>query len=202
MPVVGVYGGSFDPPHVSHVLAAAYALAVGRFQRLLVVPVYQHAFNKRLAPFEHRARMCELAFGDFARVTVSRIEALLPVPSRTLQTVRALREEQNGVELRLIVGSDVVGETSKWHAFEEIERLAPLFVVGRSGHPGVGDDPIEAASALPAVSSTMVRTLLANAGDEQALAALRRLVPTAVLDYALSYGLYAPEKAGEDSLQP
>lgn len=202
MPVVGVYGGSFDPPHVSHVLAAAYALAVGRFQRLLVVPVFQHAFNKRLAPFEHRARMCEIAFSDFERVTVSRIEALLPVPSRTLQTVRALHEEQNGAELRLIVGTDVVAETNKWHAFEEIERLAPLFVVGRSGYPGLAQDPIEAASALPAVSSTMVRTLLANAGEEQALAALRRLVPAAVLDYALSYDLYARAKPGEDPLQP
>jgi nicotinate-nucleotide adenylyltransferase len=70
-----VYGGSFDPPHIAHVLSVAYALAVEPFERVIVVPVCEHAFPKRPAPFEHRARMCELAFADFPRVEVSRIEA-------------------------------------------------------------------------------------------------------------------------------
>lgn len=140
--------------------------------------------------------MCELAFADFGRVIVSRIEALLPVPSRTLQTVRALRDEHAGSELRLVVGSDVLGEVDKWHAFDEIERMAPLFVVERAGH----ERPHEPGTscALPAVSSTQVRTLLGRANDPDALATLRQLVPAAVLDYALSYRLYEPESSRQD----
>lgn len=189
MPVIGVYGGSFDPPHVAHVMASVYALSVGGFDRLLVVPVFQHAFPKELVPFEHRVRMCELAFAGLSRVTVSRKEALLPVPSRTLQTVRALAEEHRGAELRLVVGSDVLSEAHKWHAFEEVQRLAPLFVVGRSGHDRAH------ACVLPAVSSTRVRSLLDRTEDLAALEELRELVPGAVLDYALSRRLYAQQGA-------
>jgi nicotinate-nucleotide adenylyltransferase len=197
MPVIGIYGGSFDPPHVAHVLAAAYALSVGRFDRLLVVPVFQHAFHKRLAPFEHRARMCELAFADLQRVTVSRVEALLPVPSRTLQTVRALHDEEPSAELRLVVGSDVLGEVNKWHAFEEIRRLAPLFVVARQGHPSSVER--HAACALPAVSSTEVRTLLAARSEPDSGRALQEIVPAAVLEYLERYSLYAEGLSRQDS---
>ncbi len=75
MTTLGVFGGSFDPPHVAHVLAASYALAVGNFERLLAVPVYAHAFDKKLASFEHRVAMCELAFAELPGVEVSRIRA-------------------------------------------------------------------------------------------------------------------------------
>ena len=64
MPTLGVFGGSFDPPHVAHVMAAAYALSAGAFDRLLVVPVFAHAFDKRLESFEHRVKLCELACED------------------------------------------------------------------------------------------------------------------------------------------
>lgn len=184
MSVLGVYGGSFDPPHVAHVMAGVYALSVGRFDRLLVVPVFQHAFAKELAPFEHRVRMCELAFQGLSRVAVSRIEAELPVPSRTLQTVRALCEKHQGEELRLVVGTDVLAEAHKWHAFDAIERQAPLFVVGR-----MGEEPTEVA-ALPAISSTRVRSLLAGPQHPEWLEELRRLVPGDVLDYAIAHRLY------------
>jgi len=65
---VAIYGGSFDPPHVSHVLAAVYALKIAGFERVLVVPVFEHAFHKQLTPFEHRTRMCELAFAGITGV--------------------------------------------------------------------------------------------------------------------------------------
>jgi nicotinate-nucleotide adenylyltransferase len=140
--------------------------------------------------------MCELAFADLERVTVSRVEALLPIPSRTLQTVRALHDEEPGAELRLVVGSDVLGDTSKWHAFEDIRRLAPLFVVARQGHPV--DAERESACALPAVSSTQVRTLLDTRSDTASRRALEELVPAAVLEYVERYSLYAGGLARQD----
>jgi nicotinate-nucleotide adenylyltransferase len=190
---IGVFGGSFDPPHVAHVLAAAYALSVGDFQRLLVVPVYAHAFDKRLASFEDRVRMCELAFGEMPRIEVSRIESELERPSRTLTTLEALSQAYPGEPLRLVIGSDLLSEAERWHRFDEIKRIAPLFVVGRAGH-----DPPDRGIELPPVSSTLVRRLLSTPGAD-AERALEALVPRRVLDYARREGLYAHQSSPADS---
>jgi nicotinate-nucleotide adenylyltransferase len=189
MPTLGVFGGSFDPPHVAHVLAASYALAVGDFERLLAVPVYAHAFDKKLETFEHRLAMCELAFAELPRIQVSRIEERLSRPSRTLATLEAVQREYPGYALRLIIGSDLLAEAERWHRFDAIAQLAPLFVVGRSGRPH-GGHSVE----LPPVSSTRVRELFADSG----LAAreeLSCLVPRRVLAYAESHGLYVQSSA-------
>lgn len=185
MPTLGVFGGSFDPPHVAHVLAAAYAASVGDFERVLVVPVYAHAFDKRLVSFEHRVAMCQHAFSDIARVEVSRVEERLPLPSRTLQTLEALGREYPGYALRLIIGSDLLSEAERWHRFDEVARLAPLFVIGRAGRPHAGP-----SVDLPPVSSTRVRELLAEPGSDAAREELSWLVPRRVLDYARSELLY------------
>jgi len=184
MPTLGVFGGSFDPPHVAHVLAAAYALSAGAFERLLVVPVYAHAFDKRLESFEHRVKMCELAFDDLKRVEVSTIEAELGRPSRTLHLLEALAARHPGYALRLVVGADLLGEVQRWHRFDEVERLAPLFVIGRSGVPQAAP-----GVALPEVSSTRVRALLSEP-DAASRAELELLVPRRVLDYARAEALY------------
>jgi nicotinate-nucleotide adenylyltransferase len=183
---IGVYGGSFNPPHAAHVLLAAYALSVARFERVLVVPVFAHAFDKNLVDFEHRVRMCELAFAPLSRVEISRIESELPTPNRTLVTLQALSTRYPGADFNLLVGGDVLTEANKWHAFDEIVRLAPLFVVGRSGVAAPGASSVR----LPPISSTHVRELLARADEPGALAELGELVPAAVLDYAREHRLY------------
>jgi nicotinate-nucleotide adenylyltransferase len=183
---IGVYGGSFDPPHVAHLLLATYALSVGRFERILVVPVFAHAFDKHLVAFEHRVRMCELAFAPLSSVEVCQIESELPTPNRTLVTLEALSQRHPGAEFNLLVGGDVLTEASKWHAFEAIVRLAPLFVVGRSGVEASGASSVR----LPPISSTRVRELLAKADEPGALAELTELVPATVLDYARAHRLY------------
>lgn len=183
---IGVYGGSFDPPHVAHVLLATYALAVGGFDRVVVVPVFAHAFHKALMPFPHRVRMCELAFAELASVQVSGVEAELPTPSLTLVTLERLARDYPGAEFGLLVGSDVLAESSKWHAFDEIVRRAPLFVVGRGGHAPAS----EAEVSLPAVSSTRVRELCRARRDPAARAELTKLVPRGVLRYIEEHDLY------------
>src|SRR5512140_2335516 len=97
---VAVYGGSFDPPHVAHVLAAAYLLACADVERVIVVPVFDHALDKELTPFELRLAMCELAFAELAAVELCRIEQSLPPPSYTLETLRQLARERPADRLR------------------------------------------------------------------------------------------------------
>lgn len=183
---VAFFGGSFNPPHVGHVLAASYARSVG-FEKVLVVVVHQHAFAKPLEAFEHRVEMARLAFEPLIGVEVSPIEATLPAPSYTLHTLQALLAEHPDWQLRLLMGSDVVGEAAQWHAFEQVERLAPPFVLGRSGAP----HPDAAGVLLPDVSSTEVRTYLQNANDQAPARWLQRHVPSAVLEYIRERRLYA-----------
>jgi nicotinate-nucleotide adenylyltransferase len=71
---VAVFGGSFNPPHIAHLLACTVVLATDEVDRLVVVPTYRHPFAKALAPYEDRVAMCHLAMGWLPRVEVSRIE--------------------------------------------------------------------------------------------------------------------------------
>src|SRR5450432_1633002 len=71
---VFIFGGSFNPPHIAHVLAVTYVLSTAEPDLVLVVPCYRHPFAKDLCPFEHRLAMCERAMGWLPRTTVSRVE--------------------------------------------------------------------------------------------------------------------------------
>ncbi len=197
---LGVFGGSFDPPHIAHVLAAKEVLRSSEVDRVLVVPVYGHAFGKRLESFEHRVALCRLAFDNVAGVEVSELERELPPPNYTLYTLEALRGAYPGAELRLIVGADVLRDHAKWYRWGEVSRLAPVLAFGRVGvHGTEAPDPV-----LPGVSSTEVRAWLAGRGPRppagstravapEALEARRRLtevVPHEVLAYIDEHDLY------------
>src|SRR5262245_53685999 len=90
---VGIFGGSFDPPHVGHVLGAAYALVTGEIERVIVVPTFAHPFAKELCSFSHRLRLCDRAFEHLDGVDVSAVEANLATPSLTLRTLQHLHQE-------------------------------------------------------------------------------------------------------------
>jgi nicotinate-nucleotide adenylyltransferase len=183
---VAFFGGSFDPPHVAHVLGAAYVLAIGAVERVLVVPVFEHAFDKRPVEFRHRVRMCELAMGLLPDVSVDPIEETLGTPSRTLFTLEGLARRHPDWRFRLVIGADVLLETQKWHAFDAIERIAPPLVLGRVGFEHTGTP----AAVLPDISSTRVRELLEHRDDSVCAAELERYVPLAVRKYIEQHGLY------------
>ena len=183
-PIVGVFGGSFNPPHLSHVLALAVGLARCDVEKLLVVPTFQHPFAKSLAPYEDRVRMCELAMGWLPRVEVSRVEEELGGESRTLRTIEHLGTKFPKKRLRFIMGADIMVESSKWYAFDRISALAPPIVLGRVGIDYPGAPP----PVLPAISSTEVRAQLA--ADDADLGPLAELVPKAVIEYARARRLY------------
>lgn len=186
MAVVAFFGGSFNPPHVGHVLAVSYVLATQPVDEVRIVPCFRHPFAKELASFEDRFAMCELAMGWLPRTTVSRVEQELGGESRTLRTLRHLYATEPGNQFRLVVGADVLLEGSRWHGFDEIRKIAPPIVLGRAGVVAPGAPP----PLLPDVSSTKVReALIAGARDE-----LESIVPRAVLSYIEAHGLYQEEE--------
>ena len=179
---IAIFGGSFNPPHVAHQMVALYVLETQPVEELWFVPTYTHVFGKELAPYEHRVAMCELAAAALGpRVHTSRAEEELAqrpgfAGSRTLDLIEYLAPRG---ELRLVVGSDILGETDKWYCWDEIVRRAPPIVVSRPGYPGGTGIEID-------VSATRVRQLLA-AHDP----AVEALVPAAVLRYIAANRLYA-----------
>ena len=187
---VAIFGGSFNPIHVSHVLAVTYALSVAPIDAVMVIPVYQHPFAKELAPYEDRLAMCRLAVGWLPSVEVSTVERELGGESLTLRTLEHLAETHPDWSMRLLVGADVLPDLPRWHRFDRIAELAPPLVLGRAGLTPDPNDPPSTLTApeplLPAVSSTEARAALA-AGD---LEAVRWMLPRAVLEHIVARGLY------------
>jgi nicotinate-nucleotide adenylyltransferase len=179
---VAIFGGSFDPPHIAHVLAVTYALSVELIDEVLVIPVFQHSFAKELAPFEDRAAMCRLAFEWISGVCVSEVERELGGESRTLRTLEHLHNVHPDWSLRLLVGADVLLDASQWHRFDRVIELAPLLVLGRRGV----ERPDAPEPLLPRVSSTHLRAAIQSGN----VADVRHLLPRSVIDYALARGLY------------
>lgn len=179
-PQLGVLGGSFDPPHVGHVMLALAGLSLGGLTRVIVAPTFIHAFGKPLLPYEHRLRMCELSFQDVAHVEVSAIERELGGESRTLRLLQTLAQREPGVQLRLLIGSDILAERSRWQDFDGICALAPPLVAGRIGH---AHQDATIPPVLPDVSSTELRKALANG-------TVSPLLPWRVRAYIRAHRLY------------
>ena len=179
---LGVFGGSFNPPHHCHVLAVGLALSSGEVDRVLVLPTHVHPFDKPLASFDDRLEMCRRAFAVFgARVEVSALEAQLPTPSYTVDTLRHLAEDRPEAKLRLLLGTDLLAEVDRWKAFDGVLTLAPPLWIGRDG-TAAGD--VIFPFRLPDVSSTEIRRRLGTGSAAQGL------IPGAVLEYIRDAGLY------------
>jgi len=130
--------------------------------------------------------MCSAAFSGDERILVSDVESTLSAPSYTLHTLVALRQSWPNEQFRLVVGADVVSETEKWHEFAEVQRLAPLLVLGRAGVTAEGAPP----AILPEVSSTEARKWWHAGATERERASRAQLIPAKVREIIERVGLY------------
>ncbi len=180
---VALYGGSFNPPHLCHVMVATYALTTERFDEVRLMPALGHAWGKALASFEVRCAMIEEAIGHLApRVKLEAIEGDLPAPSYTVDTVRALKSRHPDLEITLIVGTDTYAKRAQWKEATALASEVGWLVVGR----GAADDDEDVAvpTRFPDVSSTEVRRRVA-AGET-----IDALVPSGVARLIDDHGLY------------
>jgi nicotinate-nucleotide adenylyltransferase len=178
---VAFFGGSFNPPHIAHQLVSLYVLETAPVDELWLVPCWKHPFDKALTPYGDRLRMCELAATALGpRARASDIEGRLGGESRTLLTIKALRQERPDCEFHLVVGADIEPELPMWYGAEELLRTVPRIVVGRGGFSG------GSAVAMPTLSSTEVRRRI-MAGQS-----VEGLLPKTVADYIREHQLYLP----------
>ena len=196
---LGLLGGTFNPPHIGHLVAAQDARFQLGLDRMLLVPVHTPPHKKAEGDpgVEHRVALCEAAVGSDEHLGVSRIDADVPGRSYTVDTLSRLHEAHPEDQLTFIVGGDMAHSLPQWREPEAILGLADLGVAAREG---VGREDILARLAvIPGaqervrffdmpridISSTMVRRRVADAHP------VRYLVPDAVADYIAREGLYA-----------
>lgn len=179
--IVGVLGGTFDPPHIGHLGVARSALDSGQVQRVWLVPCVRHAFGKTPAALEHRLAMCALLVAGQSGVEVSDAESRLAEPGRTLELVQGLMREHPEHRFRLVAGADIYHERHKWHRYDEVARLAPPIYVARAGVAPI-DPPT--LPAPPDVSSSEIRAQLERRKRPAAG------VPEPILAYIVEHRLY------------
>jgi nicotinate-nucleotide adenylyltransferase len=138
-----VLGGTFDPPHIGHLVVACEALWQLRLDEVRLVPAHRppHKPGVAIAPAEQRAAWLEEAVAGRPGLVVSRAELERPGPSYTADTLEAMAAAEPGVRLWFVLGADQLEGFPGWHDPERILRLARLAVVGRGG---VGADALAA----------------------------------------------------------
>lgn len=180
MPEIALFGGSFDPPHVGHLLAAAYVLATEPVDELWLVPVFAHPFGKQFqGSYGHRVALCEKLARELPRTRVSTVEEESG-EARTVDLLEYLRRKHPGTRWALVLGTDLNRERPQWKSFDRIAQLARIVTVQRGGYP----EPSRGLPMIPEVSSTQVRALLKSGGD------VSHLVPRTVLEEIRSAGTY------------
>jgi nicotinate-nucleotide adenylyltransferase len=194
---VGLFGGTFNPPHIGHLVCAQEALTQLDLERVILVPVYAppHKEAERDPGVDHRVELCRRAVAGDERFEVSRLEADVPGPSFTVDTLKRLHESSPADDLTFIVGGDMAHALPTWHEPETVLSLATLGIAEREG---VGRaDITEALAGLAGaerirffnmprldISSSLIRRRVA-AGQP-----IRYLVPDAVAAYIDSARLY------------
>jgi nicotinate-nucleotide adenylyltransferase len=191
---LGVMGGTFDPVHNGHLIAAEEARFGFSLDEVLFIPAgapWQKAERRVSAP-EHRLAMCRLATATNDAFWVSPIEIERAGPTYTIDTLRQLREELGtATELFFVTGADAITQILTWKDASETLRLATFIAVTRPGHhpadlEGLGLGDKVASLEIPglAISSSQIRERVASGRP------IRYLVPDQVLSYILDRGLY------------
>ena len=198
---LGVLGGTFDPPHVGHLVLADQCASALDLQRVLFVPAFlpPHKLDSPLTPFDRRLRMVELAIEGDSRWVASAMERDRDTVSYTVDTLAALHAEQKPEALWLLLGEDSLADLRAWKDPERIVALCHLAVYRRER---AGRDPVGAApdwvmaaarfveGPLIDVSSTQIRERLARGGS------VRHLIPAPVLELIEREGLYREPRTG------
>jgi nicotinate-nucleotide adenylyltransferase len=186
---LGLFGGTFDPPHLGHVIAAQDALAALNLDRVVFIPagVPPHKQDRTVSAAPLRTALVAAAIEGDERFSLDERELRRHGPSYTVDTLREYRTEFPEAELFLLIGVDQFEELSTWREPSEIAALARIAVLDRAGtataQPEAGE-PLRVPVTRIDVSSTEIRR---RVGTGQPI---RYLVPAAVEALIRTHNLY------------
>lgn len=195
--VIGVFGGTFDPPHLGHLILATYAadgLRLGEV-RWVLTPRSPLKPEDEISPVGARTRMVEAAIADDPRFRLSRVDLDRPAPHFAADTLQALRAAEPDGEFVYLMGSDALAELPRWREPDRLVRLcAAIGVMHRPGAEsdlegleieGLGERVRFFEAPLVSISGREIRSRV------RAGLSARYLVPDAVLEIIRREGLYA-----------
>jgi len=187
---IGLFGGTFDPIHYGHLIAAEQARDQMKLDEVWLMPakIPPHKTRTDIASEQHRLRMVELAVADHPTFRVSDIELQREGPSYTVDTMRAIRQKFPHDDFWFIIGGDMVEMLPKWYRFEELRTMVHFIGLSRSGAQ-YNQDAVSSYVTfveMPTIniSSTMIRQRV------QEGISIRYLVPDAVERYIKEQRLY------------
>lgn len=202
---VGIFGGSFDPIHVGHLMLAQAALDRFQLDRVFFMPAKLSPFKRQLTmtDAETRYKMVELATEDNPGFEVSDLELNRPEPSYTIDTIRILKDRYPGVEIYFIAGADSVMQLEGWMTFEELLQEVIFLAAYRPSHPRaqLEAEVLRLNSTYNAdirlidfpdvdVSSSYIRESILRGGS------VRYLVTDCVREYIEQHGVYRENQPG------
>lgn len=189
---IGILGGSFDPPHLGHLILAEFARAEARLSKVLFIPACQspHKLHGPSASASHRVAMTRRAIKGNRAFAVSDLEVRRGGISYTADTIETLAGIYPDAELFLLLGSDSFADFHAWKSPDLIIAKATLLVYPRPGTGGMKDlEYGRHAQFITApqieISSSMIRRRVASGRP------VRYLVPEVVEQYILANGLYS-----------
>jgi nicotinate-nucleotide adenylyltransferase len=192
-PRVGVMGGTFDPIHHGHLVAASEVAQWFDLDEVVFVPTGEPWQKAGVSPSEHRYLMTVIATASNPRFTVSRVDIDRSGPTYTIDTLRDLKARRPDAELYFITGADAIAQILSWRDHDELWDLAHFVAVSRPGHVLSTDGlPSEDVSQLEipalAISSTDCRDRVRQGHP------VWYLVPDGVVQYIAKHHLYRSEE--------
>ena len=186
---IGVMGGTFDPIHHGHLVAASEVAARYYLDEVVFVPTGTPYMKRDVTPSEHRYLMTVIATASNPMFTVSRVDIDRGGPTYTIDTLRDLHRLRPDAELFFISGADAVAQIIDWKDAAELFSLAHFVAVSRPGHPlSVSGLPEHNVSLLEvpalAISSTDCRSRVSRGSP------VWYLVPDGVVQYISKHHLY------------
>ena len=196
---IGVFGGTFDPIHMGHLVVSDDARAALELDKVLFIPAGQPWFKsyRQMTESHHRLAMVRLAVESNPHFDVVDIEIRRSGPSYTVDTLAELCDQYEGAEFVVILGVDALREIDRWYQPRRLFEMASVVGMAR---PGASLDPSVLNAAIPGASSRMQlvdSTLVDISGTEirERVAAgrsIRYRVPATVERYISEHGLYLP----------
>jgi nicotinate-nucleotide adenylyltransferase len=150
---IGLFGGTFDPPHLGHLILASEAQSQLELDRLLwiLTPEPPHKQGQRITPIEHRLTMVNLAIEDNPAFELSRVELDRPGPHYTVDTIKIVSEQNPGADIVPIIGGDSLHDLPKWHEPQKI--LYACHWIGVMRRPNDKSNLDELERELPGIRS-------------------------------------------------
>ncbi len=190
---LGVMGGTFDPIHYGHLVAASEAASAFGLDKVLFVPTGEPWQKQTITDADHRLAMTKLAIAGNSLFEISTVDVLRAGPTYTIDTLREIHESNPEADIYFITGADSIAQIDSWKDSSQIWPLAHFVGVTRPGHSlevpksAAGDVSLLEIPAL-AISSTDIRARVESGKP------VDYLLPDSVIDYIHANNLYQGTK--------